>query len=264
MPTTFEFVREQLITAGRKGVSQADLFIAVRQSPDVRRNKGTYSSFNKMFHTLVRLGFVERMKKTEKSTTKYGLLKDVLSDRTFYRITDDGKEAAESVWINPYVANYPDYEDKSKYYTPTGRARGRPRAERRQRRARAPRERRPIAEVPEVLPEPVRERRRRLRIPVSRQIESELPALRESIEALRASKDLSQADTVEATMLRLFDRAIDAVEGASGEERERLRSLVVRLETSPEGFDDVRAGIMRRNEVTFQRGIETLLLCCPE
>ena len=207
------------------------------------------------------------MSKTAPSTTKYGGLADVLVDKTFYRITRDGRQAPESVWRNPYVANYPQYEDKSRYYTPTGRPRGRPRVERRRRRARVLVEEMPIVEVseaPEARPEPVRERRRRLRIPVSQQIENELPVLRERIEALRVSRDLSEVDALETTMLRLFDRAIDTLDEASGEERERLNSLVTRLETAPEGFDDVQAGIKRRNEVTLQRGIETLLLCCPQ
>lgn len=267
MTTTFEFVREQLVAAGRAGISQADLFVALRQATIERRSGGTYESFHKMFHVLVRLGFVERMVKTAPGITKYGGLAGVLADKTFYRITREGRQAPESVWRNPYVANYPQYEDKSRYYTPTGRPRGRPRAERRRRRARALVEGVSIVavpEVPEARPEPVRERRRRLRIPVAQQVESDLPALRESIEALRVSRSLAEVSTVRNVMVRLFDRVVDALVGAEGEERERLNALVARLERAPEGFDDVEAGIQWRNEVTFQRGIETLLLCCPE
>ena len=263
MTTTFEFVREQLVAAGRQGVSQADLFVALRQATIARRRKGTYSSFNQRFHTLIRLGLVERMKKTAPGFTKYSNLPDILSDKTFYRITREGREAPISVWVNPFVANYPEYEDKSKYYMPTGRSRGRPRAERVRRRRVERRERAAIPEARPVVAEPVRERRRRLRIPVSQQIESELPALRERIEALRASRDLAEVGDLEQVMVRLFDRAVDALEQASGEERERLSVLASRLETAPEGWDDVRAGIRRGNEVTLQRGIETLLLCCP-
>ena len=211
------------------------------------------------------------MSRTAPATTKYGGLVDVLADKTFYRITSDGRQASEDAWRNPYTVNYPEYKHKGKYYTPTGRPRGRPRVERgRRRRVERVGAEREVTEVlaemarpAEARPEPVRERKRRLRIPVSQQIESELPALRERIVALRVSRDLAEVDALEATMLRLFDRAIDAVDEASGEERERLSSIVRRLETAPEGYDDVRAGIKRRNEVTLQRGIETLLLCCP-
>lgn len=262
MTTTFEFVRAQLVTAGRTGVSQADLFVALRQATIERRRKGTYASFHTLFFVLVRLGWVERMVKTAPATTKYGGLLDILADKTFYRLTRDGRQAPEEAWRNPYVANYPEYKDKSKYYTPTGRPRGRPRVERRRRRARAPVEqveRITTEEAAEARPEPVRERKRRLRISVSRQIESELPALRESVKGLRVSRNLVEADVLEKSIDEMADRVIDALDTASGEEGRRLDDLLGRLRDTPEDLDDIRAGIARRNEVTLQRGIETLL-----
>lgn len=262
MVTVFEFVRTRLLEAGDEGTPQSDLFRAIRASDDIdRRSRGTYASFSMAFQTLKRLNWVEATGVEEPSTTVTGIV-GMLRPRVFYRLTQTGRDVPPPDWENPYTIRYPQFLDKSRYYVPTGRPRGRPRQPRRVELTPIPLVERPevIIVPPEDVILPGEPLRRRMRIPMSTVIERRLRDLRPSVESLR--DDPTNLDNIEADLLSIFDEAADAVDRTRGEERERVEALAQRLERAAEGFDRMRLGLATNNRVTYLEALEIVLACC--
>lgn len=265
MPTTFEVVRSLLTEAGAEGLPQSDLLSRLRDDPRVEnRRDGTYSSFVKMFHTLKMLGWVERTGQEAPSTTNDANVVGVLEPRVWYRLTATGRSADPNDWVNPYVVLYPQSADKSRYYTPTGRPRGRPPQPRRVDVTPIPLvDRQEVIVVPQedvtVIP-PAETGRRRMRIPVSTLIERQLRDMLPRVETLRENAD--DLDAVERDLLAIFDEAADALERVSGSERQRVEAFAQRLERASEGFERMRLGLATDNRLTYLEGLETVLGCC--
>ena len=132
MPTNGQFIRSKLIEAGDKGVVIADLHKERRanwRELGLTYKTGTYHSFARLFYFLEQLGWVETTGETEISHAK-GTISELLSPRTYYRITNEGLAHDEIGWTDPLAALHPEFsgsERASKYRLPTGRPRGRPR-----------------------------------------------------------------------------------------------------------------------------------------
>jgi hypothetical protein len=129
-------VRQAFIEAGDKGLVIADLF------SDWRRWKthATYNSFARYCWLLKKLGFIEPTTKTEVAWSATGWGENPkLHDRTYFRITPEGKSALDRDWSNPMRTfynrvygsdeawtNYIREWKRSHPYKPTGKPRGRP------------------------------------------------------------------------------------------------------------------------------------------
>jgi len=132
MPTTGQWIRQELIDAGDKGIVIADLHKKRKanwRELGITYKGGTYSSFAKLFNFLWQLGWVERTGETEVSHSKGGIV-ELSSPRTYYRITDEGLAHPELDWYDPISALHPEWtgsKRRQKYYLPTDKPRGRPR-----------------------------------------------------------------------------------------------------------------------------------------
>lgn len=132
MPTTGQWIRGELISAGDRGVVIADLHRkrkAQHAELGLIYKKGSYHSLARYFYFLVQLGYVETTGETEVSHTK-GDLHELLSPRTYYRITKEGLVSPEHDWYDLIATVHPEWlgsARSSKYRLPTGRPRGRPR-----------------------------------------------------------------------------------------------------------------------------------------
>lgn len=265
MATTFEFVRVRLVEVSRSGVSVADLLKQIRTA-DVARRNGVYDSFRRYFHVLVKLGWVTRMSKSAPSFQRGVDESGILSDKGFYRLTQKGRDASDDDWKAPRKVLYPEYAESGawrKWYIPTGKPRGRPKVKK------VRRERR-IAEVvtPEVAQREIvvrerpRERRRVIRLTPSQSINNKLQELLPRIDAVAESRDAVEIDSLEQELEQLFDRTLNAIESATGDEAKSLERTAQRLERASDGFTDMRSGIRVSNEVTFRRGFELVRTCC--
>ncbi len=158
MPTNGQFIRLRLVEAADEGVVIADLHRERKsnwRSLGIAYKKGTYQSFARLFYWLVQLGWVELTGITETSHTKGGHL-EVLSPRTYYRITSTGLSHPEIEWTDLIVIAHPEWsgsERARRYRLPSGRPRGRPRIGPpiKKKERKVPKVRKPKRVIPEVV-----------------------------------------------------------------------------------------------------------------
>ena len=295
-----EFIRDQLWESPR-GLSQADLFIALREQPFYGRMK--YHSFNRWFHMLKQLGYVRRLKRRARSRQKYTRALGVLvEDKTFYSLTEEGREADDSDWRNPAAALYPRESGYwQRYYRPTGRPRGRPALTLEERRER--RERRRITEVrtplqmvvreispgvvevvsPEptepiepiettravVLPrEPVREPARIVRMTVADRMRARLRTVGAELGKYREqAMTVAELKIISNTLNEIEDTISEAVEKAEDRKEkpvwlDDLRKMGDRVENTIGYLADIAEALKTRNRADYLRALEELMGCC--
>ncbi len=132
MLTTGQFIRSKLVGAAKKGVVIADLHKERKanwRELGITYKNGTYHSFARLFYFLEQLAWVKTTGETEVSHAK-GVISELLSPRTYYRITDEGLAHDEFDWTDPLAALHPEFSGNaraSKYRLPSGRPKGRPR-----------------------------------------------------------------------------------------------------------------------------------------
>lgn len=282
MPTTYQLIKERLLESGDRGVTISDLHRQIR-GEDVNRRNGTYHSFNRYFHILTQLGWVEFTGETEQSYQKGVSEPGYLSDRRYYKITSTGRSAPDDDWYYPPALVYPQFRTPdytSRFKKPTGRPRGRPRRGERRQPARVVVERpveRPRAERPVIVPMPppkapsiapgipsTPERRRKIRLPLSGKIAQELARMLPRVEALAYNRTPEVIDAVENDLTAIFDSALDGLERSSGEERQRLEAIASRLEDAAEGFELLRDGLATGKESRYSQGLIQIRKCCLE
>jgi len=137
MTTMFEWLREELVTAGDQGICLADLHSKRKEhweELDLRQVTGTYNSFAISFAVLIRLGWVELTGEEEPSYIQRSYPE--APPRKYYRITPEGLSVPVTEWHRPIVTlmnkhskRYPTAKDHKykRVYKPTGRPRGAPR-----------------------------------------------------------------------------------------------------------------------------------------
>lgn len=269
MATTFEFIRERLLEAGRSGMSPADLLKEVRlpSSQVAGRRRGTYNSFMRAFHTLKQLGWVELMRKTEPSFQRGVETSGVLANKAFYRITKAGRDASPDDWANPLRTRFPQFwgrEYRARYYFRTGRPRGRPRRPRRAVVERPP----AVVEIPPVVVEerppavvegrPPRERRV-IRFPTSQRVYAQLAQLLPRVEELRETRDMMRLATLSGGFGLLVDQVTAALRTARGDERVRLEELDALLVRVSNALADMEEAV---TPAQYREAWERLVECC--
>jgi len=132
MPTTGQWIREELLSAGDKGVVIADLHKKRKVQHaelGITYKGGTYMSFVRLFRWLIDLGWVEQTGETEKAFAK-GDAYELKSPRTYYRLTKEGLLRPIEDFYDLIATIHPEWSGSlrsSKYRLPTGKPRGRPR-----------------------------------------------------------------------------------------------------------------------------------------
>ncbi|MDP2662076.1 MAG: hypothetical protein Q8R28_15230 [Dehalococcoidia bacterium] len=255
MPNTFEVVRERLLEVGDQGVNQTDLHRALREQ---NIGSGTYESFRRYFWYLVRLGWVERIERTEPASLRTNAPSDVLSPRTFYVLTRAGRDAPPDLWGNPQRVLYPSYAEPGRWrqwYTPTGRPRGRPR-------------RRPVTPppgavvIPEMPPTVVPSGRLRRLLRTSEQARFALRTLLPQVNRLEREMDAALLEDLVVALRDIGDMVEDGLDTARGAERDALVSLQQRLLQAEEGIVVMEGAIPRQDWEAWGRGLAVLRQCC--
>lgn len=248
MPRLGLFVKQKLLEAGRRGTTASDLYRLSLQEPSRMRKVGsTYSSFSRFFHWFKALKFVELTGREEVSVqrgaTDGGVL---LAPRRYYRITAKGRRAPDEAWADPIGAVHPQWK-------------GRLRREKYRRKApkKVPRKAPPPTKAPPRIKAPPREL-------LSMRLRREAATLRPAIEVLKERFDAKGVAAVEEALTKLFDRAVDALERASGEERKKIESFAKLQEQAFEGFEAVRRGLARKDRTAYLAGLAMVETCCPE
>jgi hypothetical protein len=238
--TAGQFVRERLITAGRRGTTQSDLHQAYRAIG----RKMTYASFTRFFHFLKQLDYVEVTGKTEPGIIKGTEIENVLSDRVFYRISETGQAAEEESWADPLTNVYQQFKRRE----PSRRERiqevGRTRRSRTS-------EGEPLRRIP------------RARGPVSVRLNEQLRSLTPQVEALRADfATEEQLNALDAEFISIVDAAINAQERAGAQESLNLQAILDRLGRVSEAIDNMKNASKFENRVSYLRAYEIVRSCC--
>ena len=257
--TVGQFIREQLASAGDTGTTQADLFRAWKETGPPRRPR--YASFRTHIVVAKLLGYVEATGRTEPSSNPN------MSDRVYYRLSDTGRAASESDWINLQATRYPDSIGEGRWrrwYTPTGRPRGRPR--------------KAVGQVREVIVEPVVVEpvvieptakpvpSRRIRMTPVERLRVRLRDIAPVVEGLRSRfATPEEIEQLESAFESVADDAIDM--SSSREERDldedpELEEIIERLANVSEALEDMREGALEGMWVTYLRGYEIVRTCC--
>ena len=106
---------------------------------------------------------------------------------------------------------------------------------------------------------PVRPRRRRT---LADRMEEEAQAFSPRIEALRVQPDPQELARLEEEMLGFFDRVLDQVERARGENRQRLLALAQRFERAAAGFERARTSLAEGRTQDYLAALDLLAQCC--
>lgn len=142
MPTVAQWIRSKLIEAEPRGCVCSDLHSERKKAEEIVYFGGTYSSFQKLWGVLHRLGWIQKTGEEEvsfiKGTTipfsRKGTTPRIEPGnvpRIYFRITDKGLLASEAEWSDPLAVKYPHFTGylrckpyRKKGLRPVGRPRG--------------------------------------------------------------------------------------------------------------------------------------------
>ncbi len=111
------YIKQELMLAGDRGVSPADLFYKLKQGVDTYKSNATYNSFMRYFHWYIQLGYVSKVK-TDISYQRGGDPNILKAPKTYYAITDKGMLASEETeWTNPRTTVHPEWSSTGHKYS---------------------------------------------------------------------------------------------------------------------------------------------------